>query len=85
MLTAEDVEGVLSRIQGALFSEVPLSTLMKSPGLNCADLVDKHLTSSQVFVCDPSGQHTFRRSGTCAELKCFLTYVYCETEMSDNC
>ncbi|KAJ8283945.1 hypothetical protein COCON_G00027950 [Conger conger] len=49
MLTAEDVQGVLSRIHGALFSEVPLSSLLKLPGLECATLVDKHLTSSQVF------------------------------------
>ncbi|KAG5854343.1 hypothetical protein ANANG_G00036810 [Anguilla anguilla] len=47
MLIAEDMEGVLSRIHGALFSEVPLSTLLKLTGLQSATLVDKHLTSSQ--------------------------------------
>ncbi|XP_035261240.1 otoancorin-like [Anguilla anguilla] len=49
MLTAEDMEGVLSRIHGALFSEVPLSTLLKLTGLQSATLVDKHLTSSQAI------------------------------------
>ena len=65
MLTAEDVQGVLSRIHGALFSEVSLSSLLKLPGLECATLVDKHLTSSQVLYCIwPSDQHIDRWSGT---------------------
>ncbi|XP_061086470.1 otoancorin-like [Conger conger] len=59
MLTAEDVQGVLSRIHGALFSEVPLSSLLKLPGLECATLVDKHLTSSQaIFLYDCLSKRT---------------------------
>ncbi|KAJ8246355.1 hypothetical protein GJAV_G00266820 [Gymnothorax javanicus] len=53
MLTSGDTEHVLRRVQGPLFAEVPLSVLLKNPGLESAALVDKHLTSSQaIFLYD---------------------------------
>ncbi|XP_036385328.1 otoancorin-like [Megalops cyprinoides] len=49
MLTTVDLEEVVRRIPGVLFSEVSLSTLLHLPRLESTALEDKHLTRSQAF------------------------------------
>ncbi|KAG9350258.1 hypothetical protein JZ751_026612 [Albula glossodonta] len=53
ILTSEGISEVVRTIRGLLFSEVPLSALLKLSGLETAALEDKHLTCSQaIFLYD---------------------------------